>query len=219
MGGACSRKSRSPPAPGSSASSGPFLRYEQTSASTYALQIGPDLYIGASGGLDDFINHSCEPNAGLRIEGTTVDLHAIRDIAAGEEILFDYSTTLDEDDFTMSCQCGAPSCRETIGDGKYLPEDVWQQVHRPGDHPRVRAEEPRRAGVAASLQASKKSSPTNGAPTYTQAHGHSICASRPCLRAGSLRSSTRLRGPGGSTASRRGRRSSAASAATSRRAP
>ena len=106
---------------------GPFLRYQETSPTTYALQIGPDLYIGASGGPDDFINHSCEPNAGLRIEGTAVDLYAIRDIAAGEEILFDYSTTLDEDDFTMSCQCGAPSCRKTIGDGKYLPDDVWER--------------------------------------------------------------------------------------------
>ncbi len=107
--------------------SGPFLRYNQTTASTYALQIGPDLYIGASGGLDDFINHSCDPNAGLQITGTTADLHAIRDIQAGEEIFFDYSTTLDEDDFTMSCLCGAPSCRRTIRDGKYLPEEVWRR--------------------------------------------------------------------------------------------
>lgn len=106
---------------------GPFLRYSQTSATTFALQIGPDLYIGASGGLDDYINHSCEPNAGLRIDGTTVDLHAIRDIAAGEEITFDYSTTLDEDDFTMACLCGSPSCRKLIGDGKLLPRAVWQR--------------------------------------------------------------------------------------------
>ncbi|HUI70510.1 MAG TPA: SET domain-containing protein-lysine N-methyltransferase, partial [Spirochaetia bacterium] len=98
-----------------------------TSPTTYALQIGPDLYIGASGGLDDYINHSCEPNAGLRISGTTVDLYAIRDIKPGEEILFDYSTTLDEDDFTMSCQCSTPSCRRVIRDGKYLPPEVWQR--------------------------------------------------------------------------------------------
>jgi len=107
--------------------SGPFLRYAETSPTTYALQIGPDLYIGASGGPDDYINHSCEPNAGLRIAGTTVDLYAIRDIATGEELSFDYSTTLDEDDFTMSCQCCTPSCRGTIRDGKYLPYDVWQR--------------------------------------------------------------------------------------------
>ncbi len=107
--------------------SGPFLRYAETSPSTYALQIGPDLYIGASGDQDDFINHSCDPNAGLRIAGTQADLYAIRDIAAGEEILFDYSTTLDEDDFTMSCLCGTPSCRRIIRDGKYLPEEVWRR--------------------------------------------------------------------------------------------
>ena len=115
---------------------GPFLRYDQTSVSTYALQIGPDLYIGESGSFDDFINHSCNPNAGLKIEGRTVDLFSIRDIAAGEEILFDYSTTLDEDDFTMSCQCGSPSCRKLIGDGKYLPEDVWQKYIGLGIIPR-----------------------------------------------------------------------------------
>jgi len=106
---------------------GPLLRHAETTAATLALQIGPDQYIGSSGGFDDFINHSCEPNAGFKIEGTVADLYAIRDIAAGEEILFDYSTTLDEDDFTMACQCGRPSCRKIIGDGKYLPHDVWQR--------------------------------------------------------------------------------------------
>ncbi|HEY9595280.1 MAG TPA: SET domain-containing protein-lysine N-methyltransferase [Spirochaetia bacterium] len=106
---------------------GPFLRYDQTSVDTYALQIGPDLYIGESGGLDDLVNHSCEPNAGFHIEGTDADLYAIRAIAPGEEILFDYSTTLDEDDFTMACRCGTPSCRSLIRDGKYLPDDVWSR--------------------------------------------------------------------------------------------
>lgn len=106
---------------------GPFLRYADTTPATFALQIGPDLYIGASGGPDDFINHSCEPNSGIMIEGTTAELYAIRDIAAAEEIFFDYSTTLDEDDFTMSCLCGAPSCRKVVGDGKHLPQQVWQR--------------------------------------------------------------------------------------------
>ena len=106
---------------------GPFLRYAETNASTYALQIGPDLYVGASGSFDDYVNHSCDPNAGFRIKGTTAELHAIRDIAAGEEIFFDYSTTLDEDDFTMTCLCGSACCRRTIRDGKYLPDDVWRK--------------------------------------------------------------------------------------------
>lgn len=111
---------------------GPFLRYKDTSDQTLALQIGRDLYIGASGGPDDFVNHSCDPNAGIRIDGTTAELFAIRDIAVGEEIFFDYSTIIDEDDFTMSCLCGTPGCRRTISDGKYLPEKVWQRYERLG---------------------------------------------------------------------------------------
>jgi hypothetical protein len=27
----------------------------------------------------------------------------------------------------MACQCGSPSCRKIIGDGKYLPDGVWQR--------------------------------------------------------------------------------------------
>jgi SET domain-containing protein len=115
---------------------GPLLRYEQTNMDTYALQIGPDLYIGESGGLDDLINHSCDPNAGFHIEGELADLHAIRPIAPGEEILFDYSTTFDEDDFSMTCLCGSPSCRGLIGDGRDLPEDVWQRYLALGIIPR-----------------------------------------------------------------------------------
>jgi hypothetical protein len=106
---------------------GRFLRYAQTSASTYALQIGPDLYIGESGGVDDLFNHSCDPNAGVKISGTSAELRAIKDIAPGEEIAFDYSTTLDEGDFTMSCRCGSPSCRGVIGDGRDLPQPVWDR--------------------------------------------------------------------------------------------
>lgn len=106
---------------------GPFLRYQETTPQTYALQIGPDLYIGASGSFDDYFNHSCNPNAGLKIVGTEVNLYAIRDIAVGEEICFDYSTTMDEDDFEFDCFCGQPTCRKRIRDGKHLPEAVWQR--------------------------------------------------------------------------------------------
>jgi len=112
--------------------SGPFLRYAQTSATTYALQIGPDLYIGESGGVDDLFNHSCDPNAGVKITGTSAELRAIRDIVPGEEIAFDYSTTLDEGDFTMPCRCGSPACRHLIGDGRDLPQSVWERYMKLG---------------------------------------------------------------------------------------
>ncbi|HET6451462.1 MAG TPA: SET domain-containing protein [Spirochaetia bacterium] len=106
---------------------GPFLRYAETNADTYALQIGPDLYIGESGDVDDLFNHSCDPNAWVKIQGRTVELRALRDILPGEQICFDYSTIMDEDDFTMKCACGSPHCRGTIRDGRLLPDEVWNR--------------------------------------------------------------------------------------------
>ena len=113
---------------------GPFLRHAQTTPHTYALQCGPDLYIGASGSFDDYINHSCDPNSGLKIEGDPshpqtirVDLYSIRDIPAGDQITFDYSTIMAEDDFEFDCLCGSPSCRRRIRDGKHLHDAIWSK--------------------------------------------------------------------------------------------
>jgi hypothetical protein len=85
------------------------------------LQIAQNQYMGPSGAIDDLINHSCVPNAGLRFREDGVFLIAIRDIAAGEEISWDYSTTLADDSWTMRCACGAPSCRGTIAAFDTLP--------------------------------------------------------------------------------------------------
>jgi hypothetical protein len=114
---------------------GPLLRYEQTSPDTLAVQIGPDLYLGASGGMDDLVNHSCDPNSGLRIDGTNVQLIALRDIAVGEELCFDYSTTMDEDDFEMPCHCGRPQCRGLIRDFSHLPAELKRRYARLGVTP------------------------------------------------------------------------------------
>ena len=111
---------------------GPLLRYSQTSPTTLALQIGPDLYIGESGNADDFVNHSCSPNAGMQIDGTDVRLVAVADIATGEQITFDYSTTMDEDDFEFDCLCGSPICRGRIRDFKRLPESLRGRYARLG---------------------------------------------------------------------------------------
>lgn len=102
---------------------GPVLRYAETTPLTLAVQIGPDQYLGASGGFDDYVNHSCEPNCGLVIDGMSVELVALRDIAEGEELYFDYSTTMDEDDFEMPCRCSAATCRGMVRDFKHLPDE------------------------------------------------------------------------------------------------
>jgi hypothetical protein len=79
------------------------------------VQVAPGHYMGPSGRIDDLVNHSCTPNAGLRFAGTGIFLIASRDIAAGEEISWDYSTTLAESNWHMICQCRSPECRRVIG--------------------------------------------------------------------------------------------------------
>lgn len=69
-----------------------------------------------------FINHSCEPNLGVRGER---DFVALRDIAPGEELTFDYAITEDEITWRMDCQCGVASCRGTIGSIHTLPYEVF----------------------------------------------------------------------------------------------
>ena len=55
-----------------------------------------------------FTNHSCRPNAVLRIMQGRVELDALRDLAAGEEITIDYGETHHEG--RLRCRCGAPGC-------------------------------------------------------------------------------------------------------------
>ncbi len=68
-----------------------------------------------------FLNHSCNPNAGIDPE---LRLIAIRDIVVDEEIRFDYSTSMLERNWTMKCRCGEPNCRNIIDDFDRLPRSV-----------------------------------------------------------------------------------------------
>ncbi|MES2754488.1 MAG: SET domain-containing protein [Pseudomonadota bacterium] len=95
------------------------------------VQVTPDHYMGPSGRIDDLINHSCAPNAGLRFAADGVVLVAIRDIAADEEIAWDYSTTLKESNWHMICQCRSADCRRVIGNFATLTEErqEWFRSH------------------------------------------------------------------------------------------
>lgn len=66
-----------------------------------------------------FINHACAPNCEAVSEDGRIFIEAIADIAAGTELVYDYSLTRDEpwDDRWAElyvCRCGAPGCRGTI---------------------------------------------------------------------------------------------------------
>ena len=68
-----------------------------------------------------FINHSCDPNAGVADDAVVV---ALRPIAAGEEVRFDYSTSMWEGLWTMPCRCGAAGCRGVVTDFPLLAVEL-----------------------------------------------------------------------------------------------
>ena len=80
------------------------------------------------GNSSRWINHSCEPNceADQTDEGR-VFIKALRDIAPGEELFYDYGLIIDEP-YTKklkaeyACWCGAPSCRGTMLSPKDEPK-------------------------------------------------------------------------------------------------
>jgi len=56
-----------------------------------------------------WINHSCEPNCEAQQEGSRIWIVALRDIAPGEELTFDYNFPYSEARY-HPCRCGTRSC-------------------------------------------------------------------------------------------------------------
>ena len=103
---------------------GPLIDFAETRRrgprECMAIQVGLNQYIDTlPPGV--FANHSCAPNAGIQHDRQLI---ALRDIQPGEEICYDYSTTMDEKSFTMHCRCGAPGCRRVVTDFSELPAAV-----------------------------------------------------------------------------------------------
>jgi len=55
-----------------------------------------------------YTNHSCAPNAVLRIRQGRVEFYAMRDVAVGEELTVGYGESHHEG--RLTCRCGAPRC-------------------------------------------------------------------------------------------------------------
>ena len=90
-----------------------LARSEELQDDWLAMQVGHDVWLCSSGDLlDDCGNHSCEPNVGFTT-GQPI-LFALRDILPGEEICWDYSTSISEAGWSLECRCGAVSCRGLI---------------------------------------------------------------------------------------------------------
>ena len=79
------------------------------------IQIDDDLFIAPVNQQERefsmlYLNHSCDPNLGMRGEITFVAMH---DIRAGKELTHDWAMT-DDDDYSVECKCGAANCREIL---------------------------------------------------------------------------------------------------------
>lgn len=112
-----------------------------------------------------YINHSCAPNCeavieeevtlelaseppatpdDLRCEGmnseSRIYIDAVRDIAAGEELTFNYGYDLDNYD-EHPCRCGAPTCVGFIVAEEFFPELHRRRQARPDATPAPTAQD------------------------------------------------------------------------------
>ena len=71
------------------------------------------------------MNHSCEPNCGIRGEISCV---ALRDITVGEEITFDYAM-LDNENSYFVCNCGSLKCRHIITGFDWEIKDLQEKYN------------------------------------------------------------------------------------------
>ncbi len=90
------------------------------------LDIGDDFLMAPT--QDDLkltatINHSCDPNAGFL---DTITIIAIKDIAPGEEIAWDYAFS--QTTFTpFQCRCGKDNCRKIIKPDDWKNKDIQER--------------------------------------------------------------------------------------------
>jgi len=74
-----------------------------------------------------YSNHSCNPNCGISPQ---FEMIALKNIKAGEELLWDYSTSMLERHWTMECSCGEKECRKIVTDFDLLPHEVQTKYLR-----------------------------------------------------------------------------------------
>ena len=96
---------------------------------TFYFHVDEDRVIDAHRGGNSarWINHSCAPNCYADEQDGRIFITALRNIAAGEELNYDYGLMLEER-YTPKlkaeypCYCGAPQCRGTL----LAPKRGWR---------------------------------------------------------------------------------------------
>jgi len=95
--------------------------HDENDNHTFLFSVDRGLVIdaGVDGNDARFINHSCEPNCESVIEQRRVFIDALRDIAPGEELSYDYQIGRERGDppnidEIYACRCGSKECRGTM---------------------------------------------------------------------------------------------------------
>ena len=88
---------------------------------TYLFGVGDGEVVIDGHGMAMFVNHSCEPNCETDEEEDRVYIITLRDVAAGEELTYDYCLYDSED--TAPCSCGSKRCRRSM----CSPEELRKQ--------------------------------------------------------------------------------------------
>jgi SET domain-containing protein len=92
---------------------------------TYLFSSGVDGEVIDGFGTAMFINHCCEPNCETENNDGRIWIVATRDIAAGEELTYEYNLH-DSDDDGADCYCGTKQCRGTM----FSEDEVKRRVRR-----------------------------------------------------------------------------------------
>ena len=100
--------------------------FQLESKESHALQIDHDRYVMCPVPFV-YANHSCNPNCGITPD---FDMVCIKDIRKGEELFWDYSTSMLERHWTMNCFCGSENCRKLINDFDLLPLELQEKYLR-----------------------------------------------------------------------------------------
>lgn len=72
----------------------------------------------------DSINHSCDPNCGMR---NATQVVAMRTIAEGEELTFDYAMTDTSDYDEFECSCSTTQCRGVVRANDWRLDELRQR--------------------------------------------------------------------------------------------
>jgi uncharacterized protein len=98
---------------------------EKTRNNTF--RFDEEKYLSPDGGAQ-YVNHSCGPNSKIVKKNRKLFLVAIQAILNGEEIVFDYSTTLASNDiWSMKCNCGSDMCRGVVKRFSLLPKNLRER--------------------------------------------------------------------------------------------